>query len=111
MTFIVVIVSQLLFTTGDLLARHFMKQGGFHIANFLAWWFLVYILLRVCATFGQLYVLSQLEVGKSMALFSSSSLILVNVLSVLFLGEILSLQAYIGITFAVLAVVIIGLAR
>lgn len=108
---IVVIASQLLFTTSDLLARHYMSTQGFRAATFLAWWFLIYITLRTLATFGQLFIFTQLEVGKTMALFGATSLVLVNVLGLVILKEQLSLPVYFGIVLAVSSILIVGLSR
>lgn len=107
----VIIISQLLFTTSDLVARHYMSTHGFKATTFLAWWFLLYVAIRTFATFGQLYVFTQMEVGKTMALFAASSLILMNVLGFLILKEQLSLPIYAGIALAVCAILIIGISK
>lgn len=106
---VIILGSQLLFTIGDLLARQRLSTQGFKLGTFLSLWFLVYMILRTVATFGQLYVFSSMELGRTMALFSASSLILVNVLGYFLLGEKLSLPVYFGITLAVLAILIVGL--
>lgn len=108
---LIIIGSQLLFTTSDLLARHNMQNRGFKVATFLTWWFGVYIFIRTVATFGQLYIFTQMEVGKTMALFGATSLVLVNVLGFLILGEKLSLGVYIGVMLAVAAILVIGFAK
>lgn len=106
--FLIIIGSQLLFTTGDLLARYNMRANGFKLSTFIAWWFLVYVAVRCVATLGQLFVFSNMEVGKTMAVYSASSLVLVNVLGFFLLGEKLSLPVYLGIMLAVAAILIIG---
>lgn len=88
-----------------------MRQSGFHTATFISFWFAGYLLIRTIATVGQLYVFANTEVGKTMALFSAFSLVLVNVAGVLFLGEILPIRAYIGIMLALTAIVVISLSR
>lgn len=108
---LVVIISQLLFTTSDLLGRHYMSTQGFKMSTFVAWWFLIYVVLRTVATFGQLFVFTQLEVGRTMALFSATSLILINVLGLLLLKEQLSLPVYFGIFLAVTAILIVGFSK
>lgn len=105
---LIVVATQLLFTTGDLLARAHMRQGPFAISNFLSWWFLGYFLLRQVATFGQLYVFSALQIGKTMALFSATSIVLVNVLGVFLLGEVLSVRAYLAVGLVVLAFIVLS---
>ena len=106
---LIIIGSQLLFTSGDLLARHYMPQQGFKLATFLSWWFLVYMTIRTVATFGQLFIFTQMEVGKTMAMFGATSLVLVNVLGFLLLGEKLSPPIYLGIMLAVAAILLVGL--
>jgi multidrug transporter EmrE-like cation transporter len=58
--------------------------------------------------FGQLYVLSAMQVGRTMALFSATSLVVVNVLGILLLGEVLSTQAYLAIALVVFAFILLS---
>ncbi len=106
---LIIIGSQLLFTSGDLLARHYMPLQGFKLATFVSWWFLVYATIRTVATLGQLFIFTQMEVGKTMAMFGATSLVLVNVLGFMLLGEKLSPPIYLGIMLAVAAILIVGL--
>src|SRR6266542_847671 len=102
---VAVIASQTLFTIGDLLARQHLK-GEFALSNLLTGWFAVYLLLRTAATFLQLYVLSAVELGKTMALFGAASILIANVLGWLVLREVLPPITYIGVGLAVLALAI-----
>ena len=106
---VIIIGAQLLFTTSDLLARSYMPKQGFTLATFLSGWFLAYFSIRIIATFGQLYVFTTVELGKTMALFGAVSIILANLLGFLVLNEVLSLGAYIGVTLAVIAFIILTL--
>lgn len=106
---LIIVGTQLLFTTGDLIARANLRHSPFAISTFLSWWFLSYFLIRQVAMFGQLYVFSSLQIGKTMALFSATSLVLVNVLGVLLLGEVLSVRAYLAIGMVVLAFVLLSI--
>ena len=99
---LVIVATQLLFTTGDLIARANMRHSPFTLSTFLSWWFVLYFLIRQVAMFGQLYVFSALQLGKTMAFFGATSIIVVNALGVLLLGEILSVQAYLAIGLVVL---------
>ncbi len=110
-TIFIIVGSQLLFTTSDLIARHNMQTQGFKLATFVSGWFLFYVGIRTVATFGQLFIFTQMEVGKTMALFGASSLILVNVLGLLILKEQLSLGVYFGIMLAVIAILLVGLSK
>jgi len=105
----IIVASQALFTAGDLLARANMRRGGFTLATFLTWWFVIYFTLRTVAMFGQLYILANVPIGKSMALFGATSIALVNVLGVLLLGEVLGARAYAGVSLAVLAFIVMAL--
>ena len=106
---LIIIGTQLLFTTGDLLARTYMPKQGFAFATFLSGWFLAYFLIRTIAMFGQLYVFTAIELGKTMALFGAVSIMLANVLGFLVLKETLSPRAYIGVTLAVIAFIVLAL--
>jgi multidrug transporter EmrE-like cation transporter len=108
---LIIIATQLLFTTGDLLARSNMRARGFTWAAFFNLSFLAYFLIRQVAMVGQLYVLATVPVGKTIALFSASSIVLVNVLGVLLLGDVLSIRGYIGITLALLAFAVMSTGR
>lgn len=105
---LIVILTQLLFTTSDILARYNMKSGGFNLNNFISIWFVSYFLIRIIAMFGQLYVFSNVELGKTAALFGVSSIVIANIVGFLLLGEILSVKAYIGVSVAIIAFLIMA---
>lgn len=109
LTLIILLGSQLLFATSDLLGRYYMLRMGFSFASFATFWFIAYLTIRTIATFGQLYVFTQMEMGRTITLFAASGLILANILGYLFLDEILNPTAYIGITLAILAFIILAL--
>jgi len=100
---LVVVLTQLLFTTSDVVGRYLMTTVGFTSQAFFSGWFLSYFLIRNIAMFGQLYVFSKIELGSTMALFGAVSIILANGLGYLFFREVLSTQAYVGIILAILA--------
>ena len=105
----ILVGSQLLFTASDLTARARMRgAGSFSAANFLSAWFVLYMLVRTVATFGQLYVFSRVQLGRTMALFGATSIVLSNLLGLLLLGESLSAQAYVGVSLAVLAFLLLA---
>jgi multidrug transporter EmrE-like cation transporter len=105
---LIIVGTQLLFTTGDLIARANMQHSAFTLSTFLSWWFLGYFLIRQVAMFGQLYVFSTLQIGKTMALFSATSIVLVNILGFFLLGEVLSVRAYLAVGMVVLAFVVLS---
>lgn len=105
---VIIVLSQLLFSFSDLLARHNLKDTKFSISVFFSLWFLTYFIIRQLGMVGQLYVFTSIEVGKTMALFGASSIMIVNILGILLLGEVLSVQAYVGVAIAVLAFIILA---
>ncbi len=109
MTRILIIIGcQTLFMTSDIIGRYYMKSGGFVWQNFITWWFLSYQIIRFVATIGQLYIFTQLELGKTITLFAALGLILANMAGYLFFGEVYSLYTYIAIMLALTAFVIIA---
>ncbi|MBP9738071.1 hypothetical protein KBD20_00110 [Candidatus Saccharibacteria bacterium] len=107
----VVIGTQLLFLTSDIMGRHYMVQDGFKLSTFLSLWFLGYQAVRFVATIGQLYVFTQFELGKTMTLFAVAGLVMANIAGYLLLGEVLTLKAYIAIALAITAFIILALAK
>ena len=86
-----------------------MPKQGFVLSTFLSGWFLLYFSIRIIAMFGQLYIFTAIELGKTMAMFGAISIILANLLGLLVLKEVLSPGAYIGVTLAVIAFIILAL--
>ena len=111
LTLIIVLFSQLLFTSGDLLARSNMSRGGFKLSTFISSWFVIYVLLRSIATLGQLYVFTQSELGRTMTMFGVAGIILANILGFIILKEQLSFGVYIGIVIGIIALLIVGFSK
>ena len=105
---IVVVTSQVLFSLKDLLARYYMERLGFTADAFLHPWFAGFIALQVVAMTGQLYVLANVELGKTMALFGATSIAVANMLGFLLLGEVLTVWEYTGVAVAVVAFLILA---
>ena len=108
---LIIIVTQLLFTGSDLLARYNMPKFGFRFSAFLSMWFIIYFLIRTIAKCGQLYIFTTKELGKTMALFGAISIILSNLLGFLILKEVLPIGVYVGVSFAVVAFLILAVSK
>jgi hypothetical protein len=108
---LIIVFTQLLFTGSDLLARYNMPKLGFKFTAFFSAWFLFYFVIRTIAMFGQLYIFTTVELGKTMALFGAVSIILSNLLGFLILKEVLPIGVYIGVSFAVLAFLILAASK
>jgi hypothetical protein len=66
-----------------------MAKYGFALSTFISFWFLAYFTIRTIAMFGQLYVFTNIQLGKTMAFFGATSIILFNILGLLLLKEVL----------------------
>ena len=104
-----VVGTQLIYSISDFMGRYYMARQGFRLGTFLTAWFLGYFVLRQVAMFGQLYVFTQVPLGKTMAMLGASSIVISNVLGLLFLKELLSPLAYAGVTLAVISFLIMAL--
>lgn len=104
-----IIGSQLLFSTSDIIGRWAMKSQGFTAASLFSWWFLIYTAIRQIATFGQLYIYSTMELGRTVALFGAGSIIIGNLMGLFLLRESLTLPTYVGVSLAVCAFLALAL--
>jgi len=107
-TLLVIIGSQLLFTTSDFLARSNMPKYGFTLSAFFTPWFAAYFAVRIIATFGQLYVFTTTELGKTLALFGAVAIILANVLGLLFLKEVLNFWTYFAVSLTIVSFLVLA---
>lgn len=106
---VALLASQSFFTISDFVARMRLRNRRFAKPALVQPWFIGFEALRIMGTFLQLYVFAHIELGKSMALFGASSIVLSNALGLLFLKEVLSARAYFGILLAVFAFLVVGL--
>ena len=107
-TLLILIGTQLVYSISDLMGRYYMSKHGFHAASFWMPWFLWYQVIRQIAMFGQLYIFACVPLGKTMAMMGAASIVISNVLGFLFLKEVLSLVAYLGVMMAVIAILIMA---
>ena len=105
---LVLVGTQLIYSTSDFMGRFYMAKHGFHLATFWTPWFVWYQLIRQAAMFGQLYIFTQVPLGKTMAMLAATSIVVSNALGFLFLKEVLSPTAYAGVTLAVISVLIMA---
>lgn len=100
---LVLVGTQLIYTVSDFMGRYFMSRHGFTAGMLTSGWFWGYQVIRQVAMFGQLYVFSNVPLGKTMALLGALSIVLSNALGFLFLKEMLTGPAYAGVSLAVVA--------
>ena len=110
-TMSLLVLSQILFSVSDLLARANMPHYGFVVAAFLAPWFAAYVAVRVVAVTCMLYVYTSVELGKTRAIFGAVSIVLANVLGFWMLNESLSYREYAGVALAVAAFAVLAFGK
>lgn len=111
LTLLVLVGTQLLFTTSDLLARSSLAGRALTPESFTTPWFLAYFLIRQVAMVGQLFIFSRIELGRTAALFGSTSIVIANLLGLLLLHETLSLPQYAGVGLALVAILLLSATR
>lgn len=109
MPILILILAQLLFTTGDFIARANLHKTPFSPAIFITWWFLVYAMLRTFATIGQLYVLSSFPIAKAYGVFGAVGIILASLGGYFWLKETITLWEYAGISLSLLAFIVLAI--
>lgn len=75
----------------------------------MAPWFVWYAVVRVLSTGAQFYVFTKVDLGKTVTLFSVAGIIFANILGLLFLKEVLSVKDYLGVTLAIIALIILSI--
>ena len=106
---VVLLGTQLVYTCSDFMGRYYMKKYGFDLGTFTSGWFWAYQAIRQVAMCGQLYIFAHVPLGKTMALLGATSIVLSNVLGLLFLKEMLSPVGYVGVALAVAAILVLAL--
>ena len=106
---IVILITQLIFSITDLLARGHLRSTNLGVHSFLQPWFVAYAIIRIASTGAQFYVFTKIDLGKTVTLFSVAGIIFANILGVLFLKEILSPKDYIGVILAIISLIILSI--
>ena len=104
----ILIGTQCLLTISDVIGRTYMARYGFQWSSFFSFWFLGYTLVRQMATFGLLYIFANFSMGKTITMIGAASIVLSNLIGLLYLGEQISSLAYLGICLAILAFIVMG---
>jgi hypothetical protein len=104
---LLIVITQGLYSYADLLATIHMK-AGFAPATLCRPWFAIYMLVRLVATFAQLYVISLVPLGWMSAAFGACSIVAANVLMVLVMRQMLTPVGYIGVALSILAFLVMA---
>ncbi|CAN1210252.1 hypothetical protein TUMEXPCC7403_08665 [Tumidithrix helvetica PCC 7403] len=105
----IALITQLIFLVGEIPAAGYLYKHGFSIEMIGHPWFWVFTITRFVGIAGQIYLWSSTEIGRVAAVMGSCGLILSNVLGTFFLQQkSLSINGYIGLVFAMLAIALLA---
>lgn len=103
---LVLVITQILFTLGNFIASRAMSELGFQLSTFSRTWFLIYLITRLIADLAVLYVFAEFSLGKMANLFAACSIILNNLISLLWLHQPISSFGYIGMSLAITSIIL-----
>ena len=106
-----VIFAQALYSIGDLCRKVIVSGRPFDWTLIKSIPFLLTFALSAVALVLQLYVLKHLDLSKTIVILGTCAVIFSAVLGAVFLKEKLNVYNYLGIVFAVLAIVFINIKR
>jgi small multidrug resistance pump len=86
---------------------YFIKRASDQPLPFQSWWFLVGLFFYSSTAFGWVYVMQHLRFATLGSVFSVSSVLMLAVVGVLFLGESLQWKEVVGIALAILSILLL----
>lgn len=102
---VIALATQLIFILGEVPAAGYLSKWGLDSSSFFHPWFLLFSITRIIGIAGQLYLLSNAQLGLIAALMGSCGLILHNLLGTFVLHQPpLSFQGYVGVSLAVVSI-------
>lgn len=106
---VIALATQLIFILGEVPAAGYLSQKGLDSSSFFHPWFLLFSITRIIGIAGQLYLLSNAQLGLIAALMGSCGLILHNLLGTFVLHQPpLSFQGYVGLSLAVVSIFLLA---
>jgi multidrug transporter EmrE-like cation transporter len=105
--FSLVMATQIIFSSSDLLARWHFGSQEFRLAAFASGWVVIYFVIREVAGYLQIRVLASNQLGISMAIFSGAGIIISNVFGWLLFGEVPGIRQLIALGFILAAYAVI----
>lgn len=107
--FLGLFVALALTMAGDTLVRRHFKMADFRITKLISWWFIGYLMMKLTAIGIWVFLVSQYQIGRLVAMYGISSLLLNNVVGLFFLKEVLKPVQYVGLALAVIALALLSL--
>lgn len=102
----VLFIVQVLYIAADVLTKRALVVHGFGPAMLASSVFWSGSALRLIAITGQLWLMSQQPLGKTMTLLFVAGIITSNVLGWLLFQEVLALREYVGVALAIVALLL-----
>ena len=107
MGFITVLIAQIFYTVADVLQKKVLGNQGFSARTLLSAGFLATLLVSGTGFVFQMHALSKLDLSKTIILLSVFGVVLAAAAGVIVFGEKLHWYNYVGIVFAVAAIILV----
>lgn len=109
MQILLIFVAQLIYSTSDLFKKIVMNNVGFGLHLLTNWKFLAVSVFALLGFAVQMLALSRYDLSRTIILLGVFAVLLSTILGVLVLHERLSPINYLGLGFAVLAIILVQL--
>src|SRR5262245_56914902 len=87
---------------------YLLKRASNHAVPFSSWWFVLGFVVYASTAFGWVYVMRHLQFAALGGVYAVSSVLLLALTGVLFLGESLKWEEALGMGMAVASIVLLG---
>ena len=109
MAIISVIIAQLLYTVSDTWKKVIFNAGGFNAGTLLKPAFLMAMALAFVGFLFQMYALSKIELSRTIIILGMLAVVFSSAAGIFYLKEHLNTWNYVGIGFALAAIVLVNL--
>jgi multidrug transporter EmrE-like cation transporter len=103
-----VFIAQVFFTGADALQKSILKGKGFSVQTLLNIKFLLTIPVAGIGFVFLMYALSKMDVSRTIILLSVCGVVMAALAGVVFFGDKLAMKNYVGIVFAIAAIVLVN---
>lgn len=109
MNIVLILITQLIYSTSDLFKKIILNKVGFGLHLLTNWKFLAVSAFAILGFAVQMLALSKYDLSRTIILLGVFAVLISTILGVVFLHEKLSPINYLGLAFAVVAIVLVQL--
>lgn len=109
MAYISVVIAQLLYTISDTWKKAIFNAQGFSFATLIKPAFILTMVVAFVGFLFQMYALSKIELWRTIVILGMLAVIFSSAAGVLYLKEHLNAWNFVGLAFALLAIVLVNL--